>query len=217
MKTLKMIIVVFVVIGFVFTQQVIGADVKVKKSIIKKKQVVQPVSKAQKAKTMKMKNKPAPKGPGDPDLRATIVSVIPQPDGRVIINGAITNIGLGDFISAPSSAEGQVVVLLNGVTGPASLVYLTTQPIPRLNRGQTIRIQGTYTIPDFADWGHVNLERGECAAQLNVDFIVWVTYDPDIMDDGNEDNDDSDWSNNEDRKHSMSMPNVRDYKAECPE
>ncbi|MCK5097392.1 MAG: hypothetical protein KAR45_04775, partial [Desulfobacteraceae bacterium] len=153
----------------------------------------------------------------DPDLMARIISITPGPTGLITIQGRITNIGSGDFISGRGQAAGQIVVQLTEVRGPASLVYLDDDSITRLNAHQSMNLSGTYRVPEFRGWGHENLEEGDCEAELDVEFIVWVDLDPDINDDGNEDNDDCNYSNNETRRSSMTMPEVRDYKIPCLE
>ncbi|MCP3899453.1 MAG: hypothetical protein GY707_07060 [Desulfobacteraceae bacterium] len=221
MKTFKMAIVIFITMGFIFSQQVFGAggmSTDTKQTIQKatsSKKVTISKSKQVRSSMKKKQPRPVPKGPGDPDLMASITNIIPGPTGVITVQGRITNIGSGDFISGRGQAAGQIVVHLNGVSGPASLLYLDNDPILRLNAHQSMNLTGTYRVPEFRGWGHETLEDGECEAELDVEFIVWVALDPDIMDDGNEDNDDCNYSNNETRRQSMTMPAVRDYKIPC--
>jgi hypothetical protein len=221
MKTLKTIIVILIALGFIFCQQTIGAEKKPDSALIPpdnyvkiKKQTGQKVNSKTIVKKQLQKS-PRPKGSGTPDLLASIISIVPGPTGLITIRGRITNIGSSDFISASGQAAGQIVIHLKGVTGPSSLVYLENDPITRLARHHSVNLSGTYRLPEFQGWGHENFHQGECEAELDVDFIVWVALDPDIKMDGNFDNDDSNYSNNEVRRSSMTMPEVRDYKTPC--
>ena len=223
MKTLKMVIAVLITMGFIFSQQAIGAGIKTDDSLIPPDNYIkskkQTVNKVERKKIIKKKieRRPVPKGPGDPDLMAEIIRITPGPGGAITIQGRITNIGSGDFISGAGQAAGQIVVSLIHGRGPSSLIYLDNDPITRLNSHRSINLQGTYRIPEFEGWGHESLEEGDCEAELAVEFIVWVAYDPDILMDGNDGNDDCDYSNNEVRRSSLRMPEVRDYKTHCLE
>jgi hypothetical protein len=161
---------------------------------------------------------PVPKGPGDPDLRAELISAVPLGADQVRISGRITNVGGGDFVSDPSQAAAQVVLLLPHLSGPDSVPVIASVPISRLNQRQSMMITGTFDVldyfPDFLRWGHASTNRNECEANMRVTFIVCVSYDPDIHYDSNDQNDDDNSGNDEERE---SAPTSRfRYIADCP-
>ncbi len=151
-----------------------------------------------------------------PDLEAKITRVSPRADGRIVIQGRIKNIGDGDFVCARNQAAGQVQLHLPALSGPSAWPILTERKFTRLNKGQSMNIQGIYTIADFIRWSGGNPSAGECPVELDMSFIVQVSLDPDILSDGNRQNDDADYGNNVDKKHCSAIHGVDSYITECP-
>jgi hypothetical protein len=89
---------------------------------------------------------PTPKGAGDPDLRAELISATPLGDGRVQITGRITNIGGGNFVSGAGQAAAQIVLLLPHLTGPDSVPIIQSLPILRLNTRASMTISGSFRV-----------------------------------------------------------------------
>ncbi len=177
-----------------------------------------PVTKVKGPAVMKKTTPPVPKGPGDPDLAAELISASPMGTDRIQIIGRITNIGGSDFVSGPNQAAGQIVLLLPHLSGPDSVPVIRNVPITRLNSGQSMTINASFAardyFPDFLHWGSSTRVANECPANIRATFIVWVSYDPDLHDDGNEQNDDGNHDNDEDR---AAAPVSRfGYMADCP-
>ena len=200
----------------------VAADAK--KTVVSKK-IKNSVNKAIKRKVV-TGSRPSPetgtaKGPLDPDLRAIRISTTysnsAEAEGwNVQINGRIENEGGGDFISALGSAEARIVLHLPHLSGPDAWPIIKRVPITRLNQGRFLPISETFDIreyqSDFLRWGPPDAaESGECPARLNMEFIIQVTYDPDLHDDGNPQNDDDDHSNDQTTEISDER-----YIARCP-
>lgn len=124
----------------------------------------------------------------NPDLEATSItfSVVPTSDfaGVATITGTVTNVGDLDF----NSGQGQQGILLYerplGTPAPGNLV--TRLDFTRLNVGSTL------TVSFSRQWDSSSPAEGEFPPE----YILIVSYDPDILIDANETNNDTNSSNN---------------------
>jgi len=150
-----------------------------------------------------------------PDLAASRPTIVKSiVGGRAYLNltAKVTNIGGKDFISRPDQASARLIVKQYWLSGPAQYATIQAVPIARLNKGQAINLSGSYLVPNFQKWNCTTpLSPGECCRELEV--IVMVSYDPDILMDGNIDNDDCNYNNN--RCANVPANHVK-YTVECP-
>lgn len=124
----------------------------------------------------------------NPDLEASSItfSVDPQQEffGVATITGTVTNVGNGDF----TSGEGQQGILLYerplGAAAPGNLV--NTVVFTSLNVGESL------TVSFSRPWDASSPAEGEFPPE----YILRVSYDPDIFIDGNDNNNDNNSSNN---------------------
>jgi hypothetical protein len=217
--------VVSIFIAVIYLSYASNADAVETKRVDIQKKVTDSISKKIKQReiqgTRRSPDTATAKGPLDPDLRArrmsTTYSNSAEADGwNVQIAGRIENEGGGDFVSAPGSAEARIVLHLPGLSGPDAWPILKRVPITRINSGRFMNISETFDIreyqPSFLRWAPPDSAgSGECPARLNIEFIIQVTYDPDLHNDGNEQNDDDDHSNDQTTEISN-----RRYIARCP-
>jgi hypothetical protein len=126
-----------------------------------------------------------------PDLvagRPTIAKQIISGKGYLNLSAKIVNQGTKDFISNPRQAEAQLYVKKLWMSGPASYVYIQKVPIARLNKGQSINLSGRFELPYFEKWDCADVVSGYCCQEVQV--LVAISWDPDIRNDGNLENDD---------------------------
>ncbi len=215
---------IFILAGFflmlVSFQNANAASQTTKKAVKQTKKstavLKKPVKKIHKKKfKKKVVKKPTPKGPGDPDLEARIISLTHR-DDITIVNGRVKNVGGGDFISGVGQAAAWVKVVLPHLSGPDAEPIVYSVPITRLNSGSTMVIRGTIRVkdyyPDFLYWGPPHWDLGGCEARMNHRIVLCVSYDPDIHMDGNEQNDDG---NHDNDSHRWNNQNQFRYTAEC--
>ena len=177
-----------------------------------------PVKGVMKKELPRRRLQPTPKGAMDPDLRAEVISATPMGTDAVRIAGRITNIGGGEYVSGPAPTTGEIQLQLPHLSGPEAVPVVYSVPIVRMRSGQVLNISTTVSIseyfPDFLRWGTSSTATGECPATLRMAFFVAVSYDPDLHDDGNEQNNDDDHSNDIDR---LQAPAGQfGYIADCP-
>jgi hypothetical protein len=221
MKTLKSTIAILITMGLILSQQAFSEGVKPNDTLIPPDNYIkskkQTVNKIERKKVINVKKnkiiRPGPPRPGDPgpDLQAGQVRITTSPTGLITYRATITNRGASDFISGPGLAAGRIAlwwITGTGWEGPPELI-VADEEITRLNRNQTINLQGTYRPPGWVGWEDGNLRDGECVTGMAVHIDVRVDLDPDIKNDGNPDNDDINYSNNQYQSNLNPVPGYR--------
>ncbi|PSN15282.1 hypothetical protein C7293_07985 [filamentous cyanobacterium CCT1] len=122
-----------------------------------------------------------------PDLSASAIEFnlgqrTSQFAGRVQIVGTVTNLG-GDFSSAPGQQQIQLYEVFSG----ARSQLVASQSFQNLAAGNTLRV--VYE----RDWNASSPAEGE----FPPGYRLVIAYDPDILQDGNPSNDDSNRQNNQ--------------------
>lgn len=102
--------------------------------------------------------------------------------GQVEIVGTIRNVGTADFISG----KGQQGIQLYEEVPGARPRLVASLPFERLNQGAELQIRYT------REWNASSPAEGEFPPT----YRLQISYDPDIVLDGNPKNDDSNWRNN---------------------
>ncbi len=137
---------------------------------------------------------------GTIDLEATSITFSVEKEdqfsGTATITGTVTNIGTANY----ESGEGQQALYLYeknlGASAPGTLV--NQMNFVNLDAGASIEV--TYT----RDWNSSSPAEGEFAP----DYILRLSYDPDIFIDGNTNNDDSNLNNNSIEESGIAINNL---------
>ena len=144
---------------------------------------------------------PTPHIPGPclgPDLavsRPVITVQLINGQWWLVVESDVSNQGSKDFISRPGQATARLVFKRSWLSGAAAYSPLPTIPITRLNKGMHFRLGGSFRLSDFQKLGcTAPLKPGECCREVQV--LGMISYDPDILMDGNVDNDDCNPNNN---------------------
>ncbi|MAQ75146.1 MAG: hypothetical protein CL613_02290 [Aquimarina sp.] len=124
----------------------------------------------------------------DIDLQATAInfSIEKETDfaGTATITGIVTNIGSENFVSATNQ---QRILLYERPFGSSSAGSLIGEVnFTSLNAGEQLTV--SYT----RNWNSSSPDEGE----FPPNYVLQITYDPDIAIDGNENNDDKNSANN---------------------
>ena len=127
--------------------------------------------------------------------------------GILRITATLKNVGTQNYVSRPGQQSFAIWVKNPEATGPSSIKVVVSRDFPRLNKGASITISGTYQIPRLVQWNHRQPRYGECKAGR----VIWalVSYDPDITMDSNPHNDDCSLRNNK-KRYTVK------YMVECP-
>ncbi len=132
--------------------------------------------------------------------------------GVLRITSTLKNVGARNYISRRNQQAFVIQAKNPAVSGPRAYETLAKREFPRLIKGASITLTATYEIPRLIEWGHRERRYGECQAERVI--LAYVSYDPDILMDGNPQNDDCNGTGpaqvNNQRRYTVR------YMVECP-
>jgi len=133
-----------------------------------------------------------------PDLAVSLPNITVQlinGEWWLCVESIVTNKGGKDFISNPGQAYAQLIFKQSWLSGAAALSPLPKIPITRLNKNTGIRLGGSFRLSGYQKPGcTLPPKPGECCREVQV--LGMISYDPDILMDGNVNNDDCNAGNN---------------------
>lgn len=133
-----------------------------------------------------------------PDLavsRPNITVKLINGEWWICVESVVSNQGSKDFISNPGQAYAQLVFKQSWLSGAAAFSPLPKIPITRLNKGVGFRLGGSFRLSGYQKPGcTAPLKPSECCREVQV--LGTIAFDPDILMDGNVNNDDCNASNN---------------------
>lgn len=109
------------------------------------------------------------------EIEYSLVSRTSESAGTILVKGVVDNFGLADYLSSPGQQSVQLW---------ADSSMIVEVPFEDLAVGETVTIE------------HERIWDANSELPAAVHYMLLVTYDPDIFDDGNPNNDDCQLGNN---------------------